>query len=241
MKYGIRGKLLAWSFSYLSHRHCRIKIGSTFSDKYMLRGSLPQGGQLSSLLFSIFINDLPQGILHAIAILYADDIALCYSSKSKDDLITRIQEDTDRIIAWCEENKMRINPEKTKFMIFHPRSTTNTDTHISIYNQPIEQVNTFKCLGVWLDPKLSFNAHFDKVNKDVSIRANLINRNKKFFPFKDLKSIFDSLVLSVINYCLPIWGNLCTTRITKLDRKIIFMAIMYFTNKISSVNRNGMY
>jgi hypothetical protein len=226
MKYGIRGRLLAWFYNYLSDRKCRIKIGSTLSENFRLRGCLPQGGQLSSLLFSIFINDLPEHIKSCKSNLYADDSALCNTSKSKDNIISHIQQDTDRTVEWCERNRMKINPDKTKFMIFHPRSSTETESSkcIKIYDTKIETVQIFKYLGVWLDTKLSFNHHFDVVNKKVYGRAQLINRNKKYFTYKDLKSIYDSLVLSVVNYCLPIWGNLCDTRTAKLDSKIIFMA-----------------
>jgi len=65
----------------------------------MLRGSLQPDGKLSALLFSVFINDLPDWLKLCIAILYADDIALCYTAKSKDDLLNRLQEDTERIVA----------------------------------------------------------------------------------------------------------------------------------------------
>jgi hypothetical protein len=236
MKYGVRGKLLAWFYSYLSNRTCRVKVGEALSEKYKLRGSLPQGGKLSSLLFILFINDLPDFLKRCMAILFADDIALCYSAKSREEVYRVIQEDADQILKWCSENKMRLNANKTKFMMFHPRRNSSTENpdetlHIIVNGEKIENVTSFKYLGVWLDPKLSWNDHFDIVSKKVSVRSNLINRNKKYFQFEDLKSIYDSLVLSVVNYCLPIWGNICKTKINKLDKKIIFMAssVLYNT------------
>jgi len=237
MMYGIRGKLLAWFYSYLTNRTCRVKVEGTLSCKYKLRGFLPQGGKLSSLLFIIFINDLPDFLKRCIAFLYADDIALCYSAKSNEEVYQAIQEDTDQIIKWCSENQMRLNASKTKFMMFHPRRNPSTESesetsHIIIDDQKIENVSSFKYLGVWLDPKLTWNEHFDVVNRKVSVRSNLINRNKKYFQFDDLKLIYDSLVLSVVNYCLPIWGNICKTKIIKLDRKIILMASSVLHNTI---------
>jgi len=139
---------------------------------------------------------------------------------------------------------MKLNATKTKFMMFHPRRNPSTESetetpHIIIDDQKIENVISFKYLGVWLDPKLTWNEHFDVVNKKVSVRSNLINRNKKYFQFDDLKLIYDSLVLSVVNYCLPIWGNICKTKISKLDRKIILMASSVLYNTICKRRDNS--
>jgi len=138
---------------------------------------------------------------------------------------------------------MKLNATKTKFMMFHPRRnpTIESETemsHIIIDDQKIKNVTPFKYLGVWLDLKLTWNEHFDVVNRKVSVRSNLINRNKKYFQFGDLKLIYDSLVLYVVNYCLTLRGNMCKTKISKLDRKITLMASSVLRNPYIKIPRS---
>jgi hypothetical protein len=40
----------------------KVKINDTFSQEYPINARVPQGADLSPILFSIFINDIP--ILH---------------------------------------------------------------------------------------------------------------------------------------------------------------------------------
>lgn len=61
--------------SYLSDRQLRVQVADDCSDLISVTSGTPQGGILSALLFSLFINDLPSAIninLH----LYADDSQL---------------------------------------------------------------------------------------------------------------------------------------------------------------------
>ena len=65
--------------SYLDERMQLVKIGNECSDLIKVTSGTPQGGILSALLFTLFINDLPAKV-NANVHLYADDSQIYYST-----------------------------------------------------------------------------------------------------------------------------------------------------------------
>ena len=61
----------------------QVRVGSSLSDYYDQEQGVPQGGVLSTTLFSIKINDIVKclGGLTDCS-LYVDDFCICYRSKS---------------------------------------------------------------------------------------------------------------------------------------------------------------
>ena len=59
---GIHGNLYKWIKDFLTDRLIQTKVGNAYSSKKVLEEGLPQGSALSSTLFLIFLNGLPQEI-----------------------------------------------------------------------------------------------------------------------------------------------------------------------------------
>ena len=86
---------------------------------------VPQGSILGSLLFSIYINDLPKTCQKFNCIVYADDTTL-YSfveNFESNDVEREINCELDKINLWLKANKLSLNVTKTKYMFFHKRKT----------------------------------------------------------------------------------------------------------------------
>jgi retron-type reverse transcriptase len=91
--YGKDGILVKWIESFLNGRKQRVLIGDNCSEWEDVTSSVPQGSVLGPLLFTIFINDLPDKIKNECR-LYADDIKLIGVIEKEEDAI-EIQKDID--------------------------------------------------------------------------------------------------------------------------------------------------
>ena len=77
-KYGVRGVTNDFFHSYLSNRCQFTKFGETESLRINITCGVPQGSILGSLLFLLYINDLPQASAFQ-TVLFADDTCLFFN------------------------------------------------------------------------------------------------------------------------------------------------------------------
>ena len=105
-----------------------------FSDWCDLTSGVPQGGILSQLLFSIFINLIASHIACSYH-LYAYDLQLYGHSRINDlDLaIAKINEDLNRISAWSRCFGISVNPSKCHAIVLRsPRLLSMADRLLSM-------------------------------------------------------------------------------------------------------------
>ena len=72
----------------------------------------------------IYIYDLPSVTELFMSILFADDTNLFSTGKDLKDISHEINEEIAKIYAWVNANKLSLNIDKTKFMLFTPRNTS---------------------------------------------------------------------------------------------------------------------
>ena len=157
----------------------RVKWNNTVSDEFPLNNGVKQGGVISPLLFSLYLDPLLRhledsgkgcfmGNLCANAFAYADDIIILAPTCSS--LIS--------LIKICEEYSneycLTFNPTKCSLMIFF--SNLNSDTSvikIRLCDVQLKIVNSEKHLGHLLNDKKSI-VNIDEVMKDMKIKTSII-------------------------------------------------------------------
>ena len=75
---------------------------------------VPQGSILGPLLFLITFNDSGSVIKHSKIITYTDDTVIFASSKDKDEVQTKLQEDFQAATKWFESKDLIINMKREK-------------------------------------------------------------------------------------------------------------------------------
>ncbi len=78
---------------------------------------------------------------------------------------------------------------------------------VEINKIPVPQTNTFQCLGVNLDEKLSWEKHIDSVYHKISAGIGAIKRIKPYVPCKTLHDVYKTLIQPHFDYCSPLWDN----------------------------------
>lgn len=128
--YGTGEPLLSWLKSYLVNRYQWIKLPNVKSKVFVTPSGVPQGGDLSPLLFSIFINSLSKTLNHCQALCFADDIKLFMQINCIEDSL-KLQSDLDKFVVLFVELGLSLNLSKCKAMTFtRTRSPLTLSYHI---------------------------------------------------------------------------------------------------------------
>ena len=114
---GITGTLWNWFNSYLSNRSQCVSVENRLSDCLPVISGVPQGSMLGSLLFLIFINDLPSTIISQL-LEFADDTK-CFRQIISILDIQQLQEDLTSLFNWIINNHLSLNLSKFVFTSFH--------------------------------------------------------------------------------------------------------------------------
>ena len=127
--YVFEGSSLKWFSDYLSARSQSIKVQGVLSDGKILKYGVPQGSVLGPLLFSLYTLPL-NNIIGAFPVthkLYADDtqIYLSFTTDSCQDSICCLQSCLKAVQDWMYVNKLKLNPDKTEFLLIGTRVQRN--------------------------------------------------------------------------------------------------------------------
>ena len=120
---------------------------------------MTQGSLLGPLLFLIYINVIAKSSDSFDLICYADDATLSslmnYFSSAEKSIENSINDELAKVNDWLKINKLSLNINKTKFMIFHNYQQQITLPNIFIDNVAIECVQNFNFLGIHFNQHLS--------------------------------------------------------------------------------------
>ena len=237
--YGLTNSTISWLTSYLSNRSQAVSINGHFSSLEPISTGVPQGSILGPLLFSLFINDLPQSCSDSSTIMYADDTAIYISSKDPSTLSTSLQSALNNLLAWLSQNKLTLNATKTKCMLIRPERKQAFNLNITIDNLPIEQVNKFKYLGVWFNETLSWSDHTQYVQTKVSKKAHQLQHLSWFLPKATLTTFYKAYILPIFDYGDVVWNGCSSTESLKLERLQNYCArIILKRRRFSSASQN---
>ena len=149
--------------------------------------------------------------------LYADDTTLVSTvSAFKQNagapdcklLSDNINYELTRINEWLALNKLNLNINKTKYIIFHfsQRNMAFLDLELKLCGQHIECVRQFVFLGITIHETLNWDRYIDKIANKISRTLGVMNKLKHFLPKYTLKIMYSSLIAPHFNNNILLWG-----------------------------------
>ena len=139
--------------------------------------------------------------------LYADDAAIFCQGKEIALVEKTLKCEFKKIVDHIEKDDLMLNIKKCKIMLFGTRKRIKNQSVRLIYrDNVIEVVNEFKYLGVLFDNCLKWDIHISKTVSKISRTISCIKRIKYYLPKRILKLLYDSLILSHIDYGIVLWG-----------------------------------
>ena len=116
---GLQGRLPIFIKHFLEDQMFQTRINNTPSDPKQQEKGVPQGSNLSVILFMIKINKIATCLPPEInGSLYVDDFHICYSSKNMVTIEKKMQQCINKILKWTMKNGFKICCNKTKCMHF---------------------------------------------------------------------------------------------------------------------------
>ena len=159
-----RGTQLAWFSDYLVNRYQYVKIGNVESDLLRITCGIPQGSTLGPLLFTLYINDMPNCSNKLSFRIFADDTNVFYSNSSIDEIGRVMNEELNHIFQYCMINKLSINYNKTNYMLLKP--SNKKTRHIIINN--IEEKAYIKYLAIYIDNNFKWTQQIKHVASKIA-------------------------------------------------------------------------
>ena len=205
--YGVNGVAKKLLQSYLSNKHQVVDFNGSTSDTLEIKTGVPQGSVLGPFLFSVYINDLPTCTDIFNMIMYADDTTLICDINGNPADEHLLNMELCKITDWLSANKLSLNANKTKCMIFHSDKKTVLYPKLFIDNIEIERVDYFNFLDLQLHHTLKWNKQLSCISLKISKITGLLHKLKSEYPTSILKSIYNTLILPKINYCILSWGS----------------------------------
>ena len=155
--------VLQWFKSYLTNRYQVVRIHSTVSNPIPIKYGVPQGSIQGPLSFHIYVNDLPEAPRNCSTECYVDDTKLfaAFHSQDAQRIVEEMNEDLLGVRNWCFRNRLLLNPDKMKLIVFGSRQMTSKlhEFRLSLLGKDISPVQSAKDLGVILDSDLTFDDH----------------------------------------------------------------------------------
>lgn len=152
-RYGIRGVGYNWIKNYMENRSQFVQMGNHRSVSLSITCGVPQGSVLGPKLFILYLNDIFKVSNVLKFTVFADDTNVFCCGDNLQQMMEMVTIEMNKLKLWFDSNKLSLNLNKTKFMVFGNRNI-NTDVSLITDNQIIERVYECKFLGVVLDHKL---------------------------------------------------------------------------------------
>ena len=102
----------------------------------------------------------------------------------------------NRLVLWCDQNKLTINVKKNKTMVFttSPRKKL-PPINLMLRNERLAVVDSYKYLGLTLDSALTYEQHVKYMVKTISHKLFLLTKVRRFLTQVAAERVYKTMIL----------------------------------------------
>ena len=152
--------------------------------------------------------------------MFADDTNLFLYHQNINTLFKIFNEELKKIGDWFKANKLSLNNRKTKYTLFHKKSSKDDQSlqplklpALKIADNNTERKTAIKFLEVMLDENISWDEHICTVETKLAKNIGLLYRTKPLIEEKSLKSIYFAYIHTYLNYANIAWTSTYRTKL----------------------------
>lgn len=213
---GFGEPLLSWFESFLTNRTQWVKLFDVKSKLFIATSGVPQGGHLSPLLFSLYVNNAQSILRHSRLLCFADDMKLYKIIRTTEDC-SLLQSDLDRFVSWSESLDLALNIDKCHSMSFTRTRSPIINTYF-INEVGVSSVDSIRDLGFIFTPSLSPRSHINNITCKAYKLLGFIRRvSGEFKLTNSLKSLYCALVRPILEYGSVVWDPHCSDLCRQLE------------------------
>ena len=200
-EHGFTGNVLNWIKDFLANRTQRVKVGNDYSERGKVISGIPQGSILGPVLFTVFINDLPDNI-ESTCKVFADDTKIYNTPRNN----AIIQRDLCKLEDWSNNWQLYFNTAKCK-VLHIGKNNPEMDYKMKLGDS---HINISKCehekdLGVTFDKYLSFDVHINNAISKANKMLGLVKRSFNFLDHTTFLMLYKALIRPHLEYGNIIW------------------------------------
>ena len=197
--------------SYLRGRTFEASFQTATSSRRDMRAGVAQGGLISPVLFSLYVNDMPSPSHHVELALYAEDEAIIATPRKLTLLFIYLESYMNELQRWLSDWRIAINVSKSTAIIFARAGRRFIQPRpVTLFGEPIEWVDTTRYLWVTLDRRLTWSPHIDQVRKRTAQRmgtlVHLLNR-KSDLSIRNGVLLYKKLTRPMMDNVCPAWRS----------------------------------
>ena len=199
---------IKWFRSFLTGRRQIVKVGGSLSAAKEVNVGSPQGSLLSPLLFVLYTSDLGEWLQHCRPTAYADDTTISLSGLDAREVQEAVEEDALNALCFMASNGLVANPSKTSFLNINPNGRREEKLSISIRDILVPESEQEKLLGMVISRDLKWASHIygkGGLLSQLNQALYMVRRLACHLHKARLKQVGESLWMSRVRYCLPLF------------------------------------
>ena len=200
---------------------------SQLSNSHDINSGICQGGALSCILYALYSNDFSSFIGDNVTtVCYADDSTLLTSGRKCDIhlVIARMEAALCSAYQWFCHNGLKVNAKKTQMVVIGTPAMLRSlpPVTLNFCGTQIVDSRTVKSLGVSIDRHFTYQTHIDSITRKCTGILIALSHARHVIPRSALKVIVESLAVSVVRYCLSVYGSCGVTQVHRIQKILNF-------------------